>query len=35
VMAAIRSRYRAPGCDCSMDVIASCVIHGYAGFKEK
>jgi len=34
VVAAIRVRYRAPGCDCSIEQIATCAGHGYVGFRE-
>ena len=33
-VAAIRMRYPAPGCDCPIERIATCVGHGYAGFRE-
>ena len=33
VVAAIRSRYRIPTCECSLDAIVSCDC-GYSGFKE-
>jgi hypothetical protein len=33
VIAEIRSRFRAPGCDCSLDAIATCTQHGYRGHK--
>ena len=35
VIAAIRSRYRAAGCDCAVAALASCRIHGYTGHKER
>ena len=34
VVAAIRSRYRAPGCDCAVKDIGACRAHGYTGFRE-
>ena len=34
VVAAIRSRYRAPGCDCHISNIGRCVVHGYTGYRE-
>ena len=34
VVGAIRSRYRAPGCDCTASAIAMCTTHGYTGHKE-
>lgn len=34
VVGAIRSRYRAPGCDCAASAIATCAAHGYTGHKE-
>ena len=34
VVAAIRSRFRAPGCGCSLDEIATCTTHGYTGFRD-
>ena len=33
VVAAIRARYRAPGCDCAVCDLAACRVHGYAGYK--
>ena len=34
VIAAIRCRYRAPGCDCTPRDIATCSRHGYTGHKD-
>jgi hypothetical protein len=35
VLAAIRARYPAPGCDCvTMHALATCTRHGYVGFRE-
>ena len=34
VVAAIRARYRAPGCDCLPHALATCIQHGYMGHKE-
>ena len=35
-VAAIRSRYRAPGCTCiGMRALAACTAHGYVGYKER
>ena len=34
VVAAIRLRYRAPGCDCAPNAIATCLAHGYTGYRE-
>ena len=33
VIAEIRSRFRAPECDCSLDAIATCTEHGYRSHK--
>ena len=36
VVAAIRARYRAPGCTCtSIEALANCAEHGYVGFRER
>ena len=34
VVAAIRCRYRAVGCDCGAEAIATCTAHGYTGHRE-
>ena len=34
VVAAIRSRYRAPGCNCAVCDIAHCQAHGYTGYRD-
>ncbi len=34
VVAAIRCRYRASGCDCGPEAIATCTAHGYTGHRE-
>ena len=33
VIAAIRARYRAPGCECEGLALANCAAHGYTGFR--
>jgi hypothetical protein len=33
VIAEIRDRFRAPGCECSLDTIAACTEHGYRGHR--
>ena len=35
VVAAIRARYRAPGCDCPTRNLATCSAHGYVGHKDR
>lgn len=34
VVAAIRSRYRASGCECQLAQLAGCSSHGYVGFRD-
>ena len=35
VITAIRSRYRAAACDCAVEALSSCSIHGYTGHRER
>jgi|TARA_B110000196_G_C20551072_1_gene388837 hypothetical protein len=34
VVAAIRCRYPAAGCDCVSPAIATCIVHGYVGHRD-